>query len=70
MNRFNKIIALLLLMALFSGCVYYNTFYHARKAFNEAEAKRKERKGKSSLIDKGSYNKAIEKSDKVLEKYI
>ncbi len=69
MNRFNKIIALLLLMALFSGCVYYNTFYHARKAFNEAEAKRKERKGKSSLIDKGSYNKAIEKSDKVLEKY-
>jgi len=69
MNRFNKIITLLLLTALCSGCVYYNTFYHARRSFNEAEAKRKEKKGKNPIIDKSSYNRAIEKSAKILEKY-
>ncbi len=72
MNRYSKIIAiqlLLVFLALGSGCVYYNTFYLARKSFNEAESKRKESKGSRPVINKASYNKAIAKSGKVLEKY-
>jgi len=69
MNRFNKIIIILLLITFCSGCVYYNTFYHARKAFNTAENKRKASRGSKLSIDKGSYKKTIEKTDKVIEKY-
>lgn len=69
MNRFSKIAGLLFLIVLSSGCVYYNTFYLARKSFNEAENRRKDSKGSRQNINKGQYNKAIEKSDKVLEKY-
>lgn len=69
MNRFNIIIALLVLIALCSGCVYYNTFYLARESFNKAESKRKESKSGRLIVDKGSYKKAIDKSKKILEKY-
>ena len=37
------LIALLLLVSLTTGCVYYNTFYHARAAAREAELMREAR---------------------------
>lgn len=46
---------------------YYNTFFNARQAFNQAESTRKE--SGRGRIDAGSYQKAIEKSLKVLEYY-
>ncbi|UCD16931.1 MAG: tetratricopeptide repeat protein [Candidatus Zixiibacteriota bacterium] len=70
MSRFNRFAILVALIAFFSGCVYYNTFYLARKSFNEAESKRKElARGQSARGLAGMYKKAIEKSDKVLEKH-
>jgi len=57
-------------MVLASGCVYYNTFYHARKSFNDAESKRKNAGPRvSGKSFSGQYSKAIEKSQKILEKY-
>jgi len=50
------------------SCVYYNTFYNAKKSFNEAEKSRRQTKGKDGG-NAGSYNKAIEKSLKVIEDY-
>ncbi len=57
-------------MAVSTGCVYFNTFYNARKAFNEAESARKESlsKGRES-IQKAKYDQAIDKALKVTEQY-
>ena len=65
----------LLLMALFgvvismgSGCVYFNTFYNARKAFNEAESARKESSSRGrEVVQKNKYETAIVKALKVIE---
>ncbi len=55
---------------MMSGCVYYNTFYNARKAFNTAENAREEGlKRGSRSINAGQYNIAIEKSLKVIENH-
>ncbi len=70
MKRFKLLLPILFVVLFASGCVYYNTFYYARKSFNDAESKRKNAgpraSGKSFA---GQYNKAIEKSQKILEKY-
>lgn len=58
---------LLLLFAV--GCVYYNTFFNARKAFNEAEKARKESQYGRERINTAQYKMAIEKSLKVIENY-
>ncbi|MFQ5498275.1 MAG: tetratricopeptide repeat protein [Candidatus Zixiibacteriota bacterium] len=59
-----------MLAALSSGgCVYYNTFYNARKAFDSAESKRKQAEQKGRPVNAGSYRTAIEKSLKVIENY-
>nr|MBN2276872.1 tetratricopeptide repeat protein [candidate division Zixibacteria bacterium] len=70
MNRHIRILLVALVLMFTAGCVYYNTFYNARKAFSEAESKRKQ-SGRRSVSNAGNsqYKKAIEKSDKVLEKY-
>ncbi|HSG99097.1 MAG TPA: tetratricopeptide repeat protein [candidate division Zixibacteria bacterium] len=54
-----------------SGCVYFNTFYNARKNFNEAESERKnaEKRGTRRRANSAKYNKAIEKASVVLEKH-
>ncbi|MCK4461607.1 MAG: hypothetical protein KAW46_07365 [candidate division Zixibacteria bacterium] len=57
-----------LLFSAAGGCVYYNTFYNARKSFNEAEKSRNKSKGKGRG-NVASYRKAIEKSLKVIEDY-
>jgi len=60
------LIAVLLLLA---GCVYYNTFYNARKAFNEAEKVRRDTRYKTVRLNVSKYNLAIEKSLKVIENH-
>jgi len=62
--KYYKIIALVLaFIFISSGCVYYNTFYHAKKNFNDAE-ERREKSGQENAAggSAGGYKKAIEKS--------
>ena len=63
------IIVLVILAFALNNCVYYNTFYNARKAFNEAEKARKGTKRSRRSGGAGGYKKAIEKSLKVIEDY-
>ncbi|GAB4324518.1 MAG: hypothetical protein Kow0074_17560 [Candidatus Zixiibacteriota bacterium] len=66
------IIALLLGMFLLtgSGCVYFNTFYHAKKFYGQGETLRKKARGQSAIgPGKTHYLDAIEKANKVVEKY-
>jgi tetratricopeptide (TPR) repeat protein len=71
-SRINNLRALLLLFFVIccaGSCVYYNTFFHARKAFNEAEKTRRESPYGQPRINTSLYQKAIEKSLKVVENY-
>ncbi len=64
------LVFILLTFSLFvSGCVYYNTFYNARTAFDEAEHLRKDSPTDRPRIDKNKYRLAIEKSEKVVENH-
>lgn len=56
-------------LVLYGGCIYYNTFYNARKEFNRAESARKKSKTKSGRAGAAQYKMAIEKSLKVVENY-
>ncbi len=53
---------------LLSGCAYFNTFYHARKFYNEAETKRKEaeEEGRPSSDAASLYEKSIKKCAKII----
>ncbi|MEW5994578.1 MAG: tetratricopeptide repeat protein [Candidatus Zixiibacteriota bacterium] len=51
------------------SCVYYNTFFHAKQAFNQAEEARKNSPPERPTIRTTEYNRAIEKSLKVVENY-
>lgn len=66
MKSFRLILIVLLVLA--SGCVYYNTFFLAKKNFNEAEDARK-KSGQEVIRGSGAnqYRTAIEKASKVLE---
>lgn len=61
-------IALAVAILLLSGCVYYNTFFLAKKYFKEAESAR-ERAGQEISKGGGKYQAAIEKASRVLEYY-
>ena len=63
------ILGLLILAVGLGGCVYYNTFYNAKKAFNEAEKNRKASQYSSARVNTAQYNVAIEKSLKIIENY-
>ncbi len=68
----SQVVALLVLSILLSGgCAYFNTFYHAKKAFNEGESARKSMLQPNSAISAGkvSYERAIEKANKIVEKH-
>lgn len=73
---------LILLLFINTGCAYYNTFFNAKKYFNEAEKERikrvdKEKKqaqtsdqkniNKPSATELKKYDEAIQKASKVLE---
>ncbi len=66
-----RTITLLLVVSLAAGgCgVYFNTFYNAKKAFNDAEGTRKSSKGPTPMIKKQSYETAINKALKVIENH-
>ena len=53
--------------SLSCSSAYYNTFFNARQAFDTAESSRKG--SIRSRVDKGNYEKAIEKSLKIIEHY-
>ncbi len=68
MNRLIKIVALLAIGVMLSGCVYFNTFYNASKAFKEAESSRKEAMERGVRSAGGNqYKVAIEKTNKIIE---
>ncbi len=70
MRKFGVICVLGILLLAISGCVYYNTFYHAKQAFNRAEGTRKGNKvGGRENISRADYSRARDKSAKVIEDY-
>ena len=51
-----------------TSCVYYNTFYNAKKYFKDAENIRLENENKSLPVNaQTAYTKVIEKCDIVLQ---
>jgi TonB family protein len=66
-----KIVAVILLLSLLTGgCVYYNTFYNAKKFYNDAESSRE--KGKRDTArgtELTNYQNAIKKCSKVLSEF-
>jgi TonB family protein len=65
--RFCKTTLALLIVLLFGcGCVYYNTFYYAKKNFNDAESGRKKAGTELAGPHAGKYRAAVEKALKVL----
>ncbi len=61
---------LVAIMLSSSGCVYFNTFYLARKNFNQAESSRKkEKRDKASGSEIKGYQEAIKKCSKVLSEH-
>lgn len=56
-----------LLLLFSSGCVYYNTFYHAKKKYKKAyNSQQKQPDGKATESDKRIYEESIKKASKVL----
>ena len=68
-HRLIPVAGLLIALALVLSCgsAYYNTFFNARQAFNTAEGSRTS--SSRGRIDKTNYQKAIDKSLKVVEEY-
>lgn len=66
-QHFSHILIAIFILAIAGGCVYYNTFYNARKAFNEAEQTRLKGQYRGARVNTALYNRAIEKSLKVIE---
>ena len=72
LNTWRLLVPLTLIFLGMTGCVYYNTFYNARKNFNEAEKDRLksiESGAASPRINTNKYKIAIEKASIVLEKH-
>jgi len=60
----------LLLIGLMTGCAYFNTFYNAKKHFSKAnDLTQKRIKAKIGSNELVNYDKAIEKSIKLLNQY-
>ncbi len=71
-TRMHRLVALLLgaILLVGSGCVYFNTFYHARQYYGQGEKMRKQARGQSAIgPGKTHYLDAIEKANKVVEKH-
>ncbi len=68
-KRHTLIVGLTAILLLTAGCVYFNTFHNAKKAFDEAEKVRKDTRYKSVRLNTQKYKIAIEKSLKVIENH-
>ncbi len=64
-----KLLALLTLLLITSGCVYYNTFYNAEKYFKEAQEIELNSSNKPTNNAIQKYKKVIKKCGIVLEYY-
>lgn len=64
-HRFSPLVVFIVLLLGGSGCVYYNTFFNARKAFNSAEKSRKV----SGSTNLNEYETAIAKCLKIVDNY-
>ncbi|MDP8204784.1 MAG: hypothetical protein P9L95_09660 [Candidatus Tenebribacter mawsonii] len=64
-----KLLIILVLLLLLSGCVYYNTFYNAEKFFTEAQEMELNDDGRPKTNAIQKYNKVIKKCGIVLEYY-
>lgn len=70
-------IILSVIITIFSSCVYYNTFYHAKSSYNEARKSQIKRSNTSigdtlalvNDIEKSKFERAIQKASKVLDVY-
>lgn len=72
LSALRGLLPLALIILGISGCVYYNTFYNARKNFNEAENARLKSISSGAAttrVNTSKYQKAIEKASVVLEKH-
>jgi len=67
--KYSILLLLLSAVTFSSGCVYYNTFYNAKKAFNEAEKAREKNKYTSGRGGTAQYKIAIEKSLKIIDNH-
>lgn len=64
------IAAILLLSLLTGGCVYYNTFYNAKKFYNDAESSRqKDKRDTARGTELTNYQNTIKKCSKVLSEF-
>jgi len=68
MRRITVIAVAVALVGLASGCVYYNTFYHAREASRDAAVLREDRPPDTdpTARERELYDRVIEKSGRVL----
>ncbi len=69
MNRKRLTLLILLTFPLLSNCVYFNTFYNARKYFKEAQKQQSSYGNKPSQQQIDLYNKCIERCAKVVGRY-
>lgn len=69
MKKYISAIIIILILLAGTGCVYFNTFYHARQAFKQGESARKAVVGMNTKAGASYYRRAIDKSDSVLVKY-
>lgn len=60
-----------LVLASLSGCAYFNTFYHAKQFYGQAERARASERGQSGAASasSGFYKQAIQKCERIIEKY-
>ena len=63
------VLSLLFILALSTGCVYYNTFFNAEKYFAEAQDIELKDDGRPQASAIQKYNKAIKKCGIVLTDY-
>lgn len=64
-----KLIGLIIAAILLNGCVYYNTFFNAKKYFNEAQEMELQDTGRPKSGAIQSYNKTIKKCGVILTEY-
>jgi TolA-binding protein len=70
MKKHGYKIAIILLLTVFAGCAYFNTYYNAKRYYKKGyEATRKNRTGEPTSQEKSNYEKAIEKALKVIQFY-
>lgn len=67
-TKYLKLLPLLTILLI--DCAYYNTFFNAKKSFNNAEKERLKTEGKTASAQaKQNYTKAIQKASRLLEFY-